>query len=910
VASRKLPDGMQAMIGGSLQQMFPEAAYSAMAHPVMGIDPSMAFRGVHGETMKRVQELLTRGIMNGDPIRDVTQELSQAMDLTVDAAERIARTSVNAAYNDAHRMVMQANSDIFAGYRWDAVMDDRTSPLCISLHGSIWPLDATPPGPPAHWNCRSILTPIFQDPTVNRVLENDTIRVKRYGPGETERYGWIKAKESSQDWLRKQPSWVSQRITGSKLKNKLFRDGAIDIHDIVGPDLRIRSDREVLRRAWAAHPRNAAIGDAARAAGLRTPPSLDTIAKEDRALAGKQPFDQPSESGARAPAGKKVPPERVQKWKDELEATNYEASKVDEKLRLAREELTNAADSKARSAAQRKVETLDKDRVRLRNKKWRIQKRIKEAELADPPPPIEPPAPPPANSKVARWENEWKETRDELEAVRAKLAQARADNNATLVAELEQDQARLVNKRWRRWKRLPEDSKTRLLQGGKPTKPQPTVSKPVTVAEKRAAKFTTTVKDVEDINKQILELRGKATLDPVEVDKLKELTALRTKRMNELRRLKRADNALTIPDSTRLPKAGGAVEEKITVAAKKRLTLDDLPGMVPKDVDGLASKLAAADKHLTKATDDYWNAVREARQHGYGSHEYRMARFKIDRLDRIRKTAIKERRALLKQHSQAIMDARGDLLNKVTKPKFKRSYEDAVEYAKRELDALGLTPKKIRDMDGDDLLRLAAQSSGRSPDELSGVRKEIFDRVKKELQSLKEWDSEKEAAYRKFLNALDDRLVNNSSMAKIRYTREAERAWANRLTNTIGTTRNMNVRTHYHEFGHHIAYRDKDMEKRMYSWARARAEAAEAAGETAKEIYRGSGEVGWKDKFWDHYIGKDYHPWHGGDMPGEGLYNEVLSMGFQTFGDSVSLKRCLGKDPEHFYLTWATMRGY
>ena len=52
-------------------------------------------------------------------------------------------------------------TDEFSGIMFSAIMDDRTTDICASLDGKIWPSeDAAPVGIPAHHMCRSTWIPV------------------------------------------------------------------------------------------------------------------------------------------------------------------------------------------------------------------------------------------------------------------------------------------------------------------------------------------------------------------------------------------------------------------------------------------------------------------------------------------------------------------------------------------------------------------------------------------------------------------------------------------------------------------------------------------------------------------------------------------------------------------------------
>ncbi len=70
-------------------------------------------------------------------------------------------------------------------------------------------------------------------------------------------------------------------------------------------------------------------------------------------------------------------------------------------------------------------------------------------------------------------------------------------------------------------------------------------------------------------------------------------------------------------------------------------------------------------------------------------------------------------------------------------------------------------------------------------------------------------------------------------------------------------------------------------------------------GEKLTEIYRNSGEMGYKDKFFEHYCGKEYNFKHTGI--------EILSMGIQQMYNNPA--KFYATDPEYFTFCYSIMRG-
>jgi SPP1 gp7 family putative phage head morphogenesis protein len=114
-----------------------------------------------------------------------------------------------------------------------------------------------------------------------------------------------------------------------------------------------------------------------------------------------------------------------------------------------------------------------------------------------------------------------------------------------------------------------------------------------------------------------------------------------------------------------------------------------------------------------------------------------------------------------------------------------------------------------------------------------------------------------------------------------------------------------------HEYGHHLHYRRPDLAAAIREWFLGR------IGEEPLTQIQGcpAGEVGWRDRFFRHYVGR----WYGGHAAGRADFRErshpdvdfgteVLSMGLQAVYESPGEIYLL--DPEHFLLTFCAMKGW
>lgn len=277
----------EASLGSSFNQIFKEALAQSNRRTVLGVAPDNQFNGVRGWTEKQVRDVFTKAVVSGDSIEGIAGELDRITGVGERAATRIARTNMTAVMNDAHKAVYEANDDVIEGYMWNATLDGRTSLICATLHGRVWKIGEEPPGPPAHPNCRSVLTPVFKDKDVQALLDQDEQRVRNLdGKGTT----LISGEVTFEDWLADQPKAGRIEFVGSEVKERLWYNGNVTFQELVKPDLSVRSDYEVIQLALAKSPSNKELQRLAAEESVRTK-KLSNIRKEDKRLQNAQDFD-------------------------------------------------------------------------------------------------------------------------------------------------------------------------------------------------------------------------------------------------------------------------------------------------------------------------------------------------------------------------------------------------------------------------------------------------------------------------------------------------------------------------------------------------------------------------------------------------------------------------------------------
>jgi SPP1 gp7 family putative phage head morphogenesis protein len=221
------------------------------------------FDGVAARDTQRIMDGVRIGLTRGEDIDDIVRRVvgTSAQDgadgitnLTRTQVTSLVRTAVNSYSNQARNLVIEENSDVVAGEVYTATLDSRTSPICRSLDGKLYP-----PGkgkfPPQHFGCRSIRVAVYSlDFVGNRPAKASTEKIilseyndlngtkaatrddlPRGTKGDFDKYmrqrvremtGTVPATTTYQDWLGRQSAKFQDEVLGAT-KAKLFRAGGL-----------------------------------------------------------------------------------------------------------------------------------------------------------------------------------------------------------------------------------------------------------------------------------------------------------------------------------------------------------------------------------------------------------------------------------------------------------------------------------------------------------------------------------------------------------------------------------------------------------------------------------------------------------------------------------------------------------
>jgi len=142
----------------------------------------------------------------------------------------LIKTITNYTSVQARDVAMRLNPEFFDGYEWVSVLDSRTSLICASRDGTVYPFTNDPvlsPKPPAHFSCRSTITPKLKPQFESRQTKQPR-RTAEGAKGKTK----VNAQTNYQSWLTRQPAAFQDEVLG-KTRGLLFRRGKLPISKFV-----------------------------------------------------------------------------------------------------------------------------------------------------------------------------------------------------------------------------------------------------------------------------------------------------------------------------------------------------------------------------------------------------------------------------------------------------------------------------------------------------------------------------------------------------------------------------------------------------------------------------------------------------------------------------------------------------
>lgn len=216
--------------------------------PTEGLTLVQWSKSLEASTIRQVEGLVNRGLIQGKTLPVTRREVQQVLQVPKRQAEAVTRTATKHASAAGREALYQANADVVIGVLWVSTLDNRTTPICASLDGKTFALGEGI-RPPAHFSCRSDVSPLLRDAgdIVRGELDKpvtqemrDEAAQRRAGTRAAfdfngNRNRPVPAKQTYGTWLKNQPAAVQDSILG-RTRGRMFRDGRVKIDQFVDAD--------------------------------------------------------------------------------------------------------------------------------------------------------------------------------------------------------------------------------------------------------------------------------------------------------------------------------------------------------------------------------------------------------------------------------------------------------------------------------------------------------------------------------------------------------------------------------------------------------------------------------------------------------------------------------------------------
>lgn len=205
---------------------------SIAALPIQGLNLGDWFQG-QAETMSReTRRVIQKGLLEGKGPADIIRQIIPARGSVAPAVYRrarneataITRTTVTAVQNHAaQESYANLPEDVSDSYRYTAIRDSHTTPICRALDGKVYRYnDPKKKVPPQHVGCRSSVVPLVRDAS-GKFIE----------PVQTPH-----SFASYNDWLRAQSGAAQNQILGPT-RAEFWRSGKMTLADAIDSDNRV-----------------------------------------------------------------------------------------------------------------------------------------------------------------------------------------------------------------------------------------------------------------------------------------------------------------------------------------------------------------------------------------------------------------------------------------------------------------------------------------------------------------------------------------------------------------------------------------------------------------------------------------------------------------------------------------------
>ena len=226
----------------------PESAMNAILSTslIEGATVSAWMKDLEASQSFDVERAIKMGMTIGETNNQLAQRVVNTMGVSMRNAQSIVITGTSAVTNKVRMDFYEANDDVIKGYQSIAVLDGKTSDVCIAYSNAKYTKDFKPINgspryfpTPRHFRCRSTHIPILK--TWRELgIDEDELPIGT----QSSDMGYLPQDYSFSDYLKLKTQAQQNEILGNG-KAQLWRDGKITLSQLVNQQGRTLTLKEL-----------------------------------------------------------------------------------------------------------------------------------------------------------------------------------------------------------------------------------------------------------------------------------------------------------------------------------------------------------------------------------------------------------------------------------------------------------------------------------------------------------------------------------------------------------------------------------------------------------------------------------------------------------------------------------------
>lgn len=218
-----------------------EVAAAALSRPFQGRLLREWISGLDAESARQIRDAVRIGYIEGETTDQIITRIRGTrsarytdgiLEIQRRHAKTIAITAVAHTAGYAREALFTENVDIIKGVRYTATLDMRTTILCASRDGNLYPIGKQRPSLPAHMRCRSVYVPVTKSFAELGLTGEDALP---QGMTRASLDGYVPQTTTYQKWLERQSVERQNEVLG-ETKAKLFREGNLPLTRFIARD--------------------------------------------------------------------------------------------------------------------------------------------------------------------------------------------------------------------------------------------------------------------------------------------------------------------------------------------------------------------------------------------------------------------------------------------------------------------------------------------------------------------------------------------------------------------------------------------------------------------------------------------------------------------------------------------------